>query len=51
MIFLHDVVKVYPNGTRALDGINLEIAERDFVFLVGPSGAGKTSLMRLLTRD
>ncbi len=50
MIQLHDVVKEYPNGTRALDGASMEIAERDFVFIVGPSGAGKTTLIRLLTR-
>ena len=51
MIVLRDVVKVYPNGTRALDGVSFEIPERDFVFLVGPSGAGKTTLIRLLNRD
>ncbi len=51
MIVLRDVVKVYPNGTRALDGVSLEIPERDFVFLVGPSGSGKTTLIRMLNRD
>lgn len=51
MIVLRDVVKVYPNGTRALDDVSLEIPERDFVFLVGPSGAGKTTLIRMLNRD
>ncbi|MBM4436780.1 MAG: ATP-binding cassette domain-containing protein [Actinobacteria bacterium] len=51
MIVLQEVVKVYANGTRALDGISLEIPERDFVFLVGPSGAGKTTLIRMLNRD
>ena len=51
MIVLRDVVKVYPNGTRALDGVSLDIPERDFVFLVGPSGAGKTTLIRMLNRD
>lgn len=51
MIVLQDVVKVYANGTTALDGINLTIPERDFVFLVGPSGAGKTTLIRMFNRD
>lgn len=51
MIVLSDVHKVYPNGTRALDGVNLTIPERDFTFLVGPSGAGKTTIIRLINRD
>jgi cell division transport system ATP-binding protein len=51
MIVLRNVVKDFPNGTRALDGVSLEIPERDFVFLVGPSGAGKTTLIRMLNRD
>ncbi len=51
MIILRNVVKDFPNGTRALDGVSLEIPERDFVFLVGPSGAGKTTLIRMLNRD
>jgi cell division transport system ATP-binding protein len=42
---------VYPNGTRALDNINVEIAKSSFVFLVGRSGAGKSSLLRTLYRE
>ncbi|HEX5466041.1 MAG TPA: ATP-binding cassette domain-containing protein [Candidatus Limnocylindrales bacterium] len=48
---LHDVTKVYPNGNRALNGVDLMVPDGDFVFLVGPSGAGKTTLTRLLLRD
>ena len=51
MILLEDVHKVYPNGTQALNGVSLEIPERDFAFLVGPSGAGKTTIIRLINRD
>lgn len=49
LISLKDVTKIYPKGTRpALNRINLDIDRGDFVFLVGASGSGKTSLLRLL---
>ncbi len=51
MIALRGVSLTYPNGTRALDGIDLEIAKGSFVFLVGHSGTGKSSLLRLLYRE
>ncbi len=51
MIEFRDVKKVYPNGTVALDGINLRINDGEFVFIVGESGAGKTTLMKLLLRE
>ena len=51
MISLRGVSLVYPNGTRALDGIDLEISKGSFVFLVGHSGTGKSSLLRLLYRE
>ena len=43
MIRFIDVYKEYDNGTKALKGINLRIDDGEFVFLVGPSGSGKSS--------
>ncbi len=51
MISLRGVSLVYPNGVRALDGIDLEIEKASFIFLVGHSGTGKSSLLRLLYRE
>jgi cell division transport system ATP-binding protein len=51
MISLRGVSLLYPNGVRALDQVSLEIAKGEFVFLVGHSGTGKSSLLRLLYRE
>ncbi len=51
MIDFVNVKKAYPNGTLALKGINLHIDDGEFVFVVGHSGAGKTTLMKLLLRE
>src|SRR5207249_8641766 len=45
-IVLENVTKVFPNGVRAVDGINLTIGDGEFMVLVGPSGCGKTTLLR-----
>jgi multiple sugar transport system ATP-binding protein len=42
------LVKRYPNGVRAIDGIDLSIADGEFFALLGPSGCGKTTLLRTL---
>ncbi len=48
MISLQGVVKRYPNGFEAVKGIDLDVAEGEFVVLVGPSGCGKTTLLRMV---
>jgi cell division transport system ATP-binding protein len=51
MISLRGVTLRYPNGVRALDDVDLEVAKGSFVFLVGHSGTGKSSLLKLLYRE
>lgn len=52
MIRLENVTKVYEqNSVVALDRICIDIGKGEFVFLVGPSGSGKSSLLKILTRE
>ncbi len=51
MIQLFHVSKTFPPRSHALVDINLAIERGEFVFLTGPSGAGKTTLMKLLFRE
>lgn len=50
MIQFQNVSKVYPNGVTALNNVNLFIDKGEFVFLVGPSGAGKTTFIKMIIR-
>ncbi len=50
-IELKDVKRVYPSGggaVKALDGVNLEVEQGELCIIVGPSGAGKTTVLNLL---
>lgn len=48
MIQIFDVVKMYDGSTPVLDDISMEIGKGEFVFLTGPSGAGKTTILKIL---
>ncbi len=47
MIELKEVTKEYSKGIAALNGINLRIEQGEFVFVVGDSGSGKLSTVRI----
>jgi ABC-2 type transport system ATP-binding protein len=45
----HDLVKTYPKGVRALDGLSVAVAPGEVFGLLGPNGAGKTTAVKILT--
>ncbi len=51
IIELHNITLIYPNGTRALNRVDLSVKKGEFVFLVGQTGSGKSSLMKLIYRE
>jgi len=51
MIKFENVSKKFPLGNLALKDISFEINEGEFIFIVGPSGAGKTTILKLILRD
>lgn len=48
MILLENVSKEYRNGVHALKDINLQIDNGEFVYIIGPTGSGKSTLIKLL---
>jgi len=51
MVSFIKVTKRYPGGTIALDNLSFDMEEGEFLFITGPSGAGKTTVMKLLFAD
>lgn len=51
MIKFEKVSKKFPLGNVALEDISFEIQDNEFLFLVGPSGAGKTTILKLILRE
>src|SRR2546423_1110655 len=51
VVDLNDVTKVYEGGHVGLDHVSLRIARGEFVFLVGPTGCGKSTCIRLLMKE
>jgi len=50
LVSVRDLVKVYPTGTRALDGVSLDFQRGEFIVLIGLSGSGKSTLLRCINR-
>ncbi len=48
VVELNNVSKIFPGGVKAVDSIDLHIADREFIVLVGPSGCGKTTTLRMV---
>ena len=48
MIKAENVVKIYPNGVKALKGVSLEVGKSEVLVIIGPSGSGKSTMLRTL---
>ena len=45
---LKHIYKVYPNGAKAVNDFNMQIADKEFIVFVGPSGCGKSTTLRMI---
>lgn len=48
---IKSVTKTYPHGIQALKNVSFSVAEQEFVYIMGRSGAGKTTLFRIITKQ
>ena len=51
MIYLNDVTKIYDNQAKGIEHVSLSIKQGEFVFIVGTSGSGKSTFIRLLLKE
>ena len=51
MIKLENVTKIYKTGVRAINNMNVDIGPGEFVYVIGPTGAGKSTFIKLLYRE
>lgn len=51
MIKLENVTKIYKTGVRAVNNMNIDIGPGEFVYVIGPTGAGKSTFIKLLYRE
>jgi phosphonate transport system ATP-binding protein len=50
MLRIENLTKVYPTGTQALKNVSFEVADGEFLVVIGLSGSGKSTLLRCINR-
>ena len=51
MIELKNVTKSYPNGVHALNRVSLTIEDGEFIYIIGPTGSGKSTIIKILNGE